>query len=240
MAQTEPTPPENSDVSAGPWSTVFWLAIPHGVLVGVRLPEAIEAPPPWVLQRLHPKERAACLERTGRRQMEFAGGRLALQLGIKRLRTRRLPFLAQQSGCIQQPRGLSASVSHKRDLAIGLVGQRSAGSLGVDLECLEPARSHLAPRILTPRELERWEALAPDRRWPALLCSFSLKESFYKAVYPYVERYVGFQEASVEIDPNGGAQILPELEGGEGPFSIQGHYRWQGQHLITSVRLSPV
>ncbi len=227
--------PEETQPSA--WEFAFWEALPHGIVEAIHLPVSVEAPPNHVLQRLHPKERAWCTRLRGRRLMEWTGGRLALQLALKRLRTRRQPFLSHDSGCIKLPKDLSASVSHKRDLVVGMVGQRSAGSLGIDLECLEPARPHLAPRILTPDELGAWQSLDADRQWPALLCVFSIKESFYKAVYPFVERFVGFHEARVELGPNGSALVLPNLAAGEGPFEIEAHYHWLGRHLLTSVRL---
>jgi enterobactin synthetase component D len=230
---------EQPHCSDEPWSRTFHLALPHGILVGVRLPAGDDPVSPDVIKRLHPKERAKAGELNGVRAVQWVGGRLALQLALKRLRSRRAPFLAKASGAVQAPKGLYASVSHKRDLAVGLVGPSSAGTVGVDLECLAPDRSHLAERILTPAEIERWRHLPASRRWPVLLLHFSIKESIYKALHPHVQRYVGFQEAELDIGPNGSAEVALRLEGGEGPFELEAHYHWLADHLLTTVRLRP-
>lgn len=235
------SPPSSpgGDAPGTPWRRAFWLALPHGIAVGIELPSSPGPVPDAVMQRLHPRERAHAAQLEGARQLQWVGGRLALQLALKRLRSRRLPFLSLPSGGILAPQGLQASVSHKRDLAVGLVGQATAGSIGVDLETLEPARTHLAPRILTDAESERWEQLPEPRRWPALLLHFSIKESIYKAIHPHVERYVGFQEAELHLGPNGSAGVTMHLTGGEGPYAIRTHYHWLDHHLLTTARVDP-
>ena len=240
---SSPPPPAvtaDPEPTHGVWSRAFQLAIPHGIVVGIQLPTEPGPIPHEVSQRLHPKERAAGLELSGARQIQWTGGRLALQLALKRLRSRRQPFLSQPSGAVQAPQGLFASVSHKRDLAVGLVGQEAAGSLGVDVETVIPERNHLAPRILTPGELQRWQALPEDRRWPVLLTHFSIKESIYKALHPMVDRYVGFHEAELDLGPNGSAQVTLHLTQGEGPFEVQARYLWLDQHLLTTARIRKV
>ncbi len=235
--KNEPRPSDDGTVL--PWQQQFQLAIPHGIAVGIALPGGDAAPPAEVLQRLHPKERATCGELEGLRRVQWAGGRLALQLALKRLRSRRVPFLRSEAGGVDAPQGLSASVSHKRDLVVGLVGQASAGTLGVDLENRLPERNHLAPRILTDAERERWEAIPPERRWPVLLAHFSVKESIYKAIHPFVQRYVGFHEAELVLRPNGRAEVTMHLSQGEGPFEIEASFTWLDDHLLTTARIRP-
>jgi 4'-phosphopantetheinyl transferase EntD len=237
---TDQNPSPSSSSSDRAWQRAFQLALPHGIVVGIHLPASPEPPPEAVLQRLHPRERAHAAELQGARKVQWIGGRLALQLALKRLRSRRLPFTALESGGVQAPQGLTASVSHKRDIAVGMVGQATAGNIGVDIETLEPSREHLAPRLLTEAELERWGALPEPRRWPSLLLSFSIKESIYKAIHPHVERYVGFHEAELELGPNGGAGVTMHLAQGEGPFEVQAHYHWLEHHLLTSARVRPL
>jgi 4'-phosphopantetheinyl transferase EntD len=237
MSSPPSTPGQDTPGTA--WRRAFWLALPHGIAVGVELPSEPGPLPEEVLQRLHPRERAHAAQLEGNRQVQWVGGRIALQLALKRLRSRRLPFLSLPSGGVRAPQGLQASVSHKRDMAVGMVGQASAGSIGVDLEVLEPSRAHLAARILTPEEIARWEQLPEPRQWPALLIHFSIKESIYKAIHPHVQRYVGFHEAELDLGPNGSAGVTMHLRDGEGPFEIQAHYHWLDHHLLTSARIDP-
>jgi enterobactin synthetase component D len=231
-----PSPPADERA----WQRAFQLALPHGIAVGIHLPASPEPPPDAVLQRLHPRERAHAATLEGARRVQWIGGRLALQLALKRLRSRRLPFGTLDSGGVHAPQDLKASVSHKRDIAVGLVGQASAGDIGVDIETLEPNREHLAPRLLTEAELERWRALPEPRRWSSLLLHFSIKESIYKAIHPHVQRYVGFQEADLLLGPNGRAEVTMHLTEGEGPFEVHTHYHWLEHHLLTTARVRPV
>ncbi len=222
---------------AAPWDKAFWLALPHGLLTGVRLPAQPEQPPEAALQRLHPKEREFAAGLTGLRQMQWVGGRLALQYALRHLRSRRVPFLTRDDGSIETPRHLSVSVAHKRTLAVGMASLGGPWTVGVDLETLEPDRSHLAPRILGEQELEAWQGLPAARRWVALLVHFCTKEAVYKALYPRVRRYVGFREARVIPTPHGTSRVELQLTGGEGPFQVDARYHWLDDHLIASVRL---
>jgi 4'-phosphopantetheinyl transferase EntD len=236
MAPTEHRPEaDDSQPPSRAWKRAFWLALPHGLAAGVHLPAGVSSVPADIIQRLHPREREHAVKLTGPRPVQWVAGRLALQHAAKRLRSRRLPFAARDPGGVIAPKGLQASVSHKRDLAVGLVGQASAGCVGVDLETKLPERLHLASRILRPEELERLEAIPAPLRWPTLLLHFSIKESIYKAIHPHVERYVGFHEAELLVGPNGSAQVTMHLEGGEGPFEIQARYHWLDQHLLTTA-----
>jgi enterobactin synthetase component D len=240
---SEAAPPPSSgprEPFADPWSRAFTHAGPHGVLVGVHLPPEGPQPSEIVLQRLHPRERLHAATLEGRRQTEWVGGRLALQQALKRLHSRRQAFLTHPSGAVLPPRQFSASVSHKRDLAVGIVGQATAGTLGVDVECLLPDRSHLATRILTPREFAAWEALTAGRRWSALLMTFSIKEAVYKAIHARVQRYVGFQEVEIVLRPDGTAQVRCLIEREDGPLRVEAHYLWVADHVITTARLSPI
>ena len=58
----------------------------------------------------------------------------------------------------------------------------------------------IAEHVLVPEELEAIRDLPDDRKWIALLVRFSVKEAVYKALDPYVHRYVGFHEAIVRPD----------------------------------------
>ncbi len=119
-----------------------------------------------------------------------------------------------------------------------MVARDVDGSLGVDLEEVGTPRNHLAARILRPPEAAA-VAVLPDehRRWVALLLRFSMKEALYKALDPYVRRYVDFTEAEVWPDLEGGAEVMLHLRAGEGPFSTSARYAWLHGWLLTSVRV---
>ncbi len=68
---------------------------------------------------------------------------------------------------------------------------------------------------------------------------FSIKESIYKALDPYVHRYVGFHEAEVHPDLQGTARVELRLKNGEGPLQVDARYHWIRGRILTSVRIRP-
>lgn len=159
-----------------------------------------------VLARLHPDERAAAEGMKGRRQIEFTGGRLA----VRALRPGLGALVAGERGEPRCPPGLSVSLTHKQDLAVAMVGDAAAGTIGIDLEGDGRARMTIAERVLRPEELVALKTLAEDDQWPALLLRFALKEAAYKAIHPHLQRFVGFHEARVALAPAVAVEIVTE------------------------------
>lgn len=220
------------------FDVAFHHATPHGVVTAVHLPDSPDPVPEEILARLPAAEAAHARTLGGFRQPSFVGGRLALRRAAEQLGQPIVgPILPDGRGTPLLPTGLAGSISHKRTLAVGMVSSAAHGSLGVDLEDYGPPRPSIAPSVLRPEELAVVEALPEPRRWIAVLVRFSIKESVYKAVDPFVRRYVGFHEASVEPDLQGGAQVTLHLANGEGPFVVDARYEWLHGRLLTSVRL---
>ncbi len=120
-----------------------------------------------------------------------------------------------------------------------MVAHARDGSLGVDVEEYAPARLGIASHVLTECEEREIAQMPDDRKWISLLIRFSIKESIYKAVDPFVRRYVGFHEAIVAPDLHGRAAVELQLKNGEGPFEVDARYEWLHGRLLTSVRILP-
>jgi phosphopantetheine--protein transferase-like protein len=120
-----------------------------------------------------------------------------------------------------------------------MVARAELGTLGVDIEEYTPIRKNIASAVLTESELTTLSELVGQRRWIATLMRFSIKESIYKAIDPYVHRYVGFHEAQVTPDLHGHATVSLHLARGEGPFIVDARYAWLRGRLLTSVRIRP-
>ena len=158
---------------------------------------------------------------------------------LTQLGERPFAVLPNDRGAPLLPEGVAGSISHKSTLAVAMVARSAMGTLGVDLESPTPSRMTVAPRVLVPEELAVVEALDEDRRWLEVLLRFSIKESVYKAVDPYVRRYVAFSEAHVTPDLHGAANVKLTLVKEEGPFTIDARWTWVRGWLITSVRIRP-
>lgn len=106
------------------------------------------------------------------------------------------------------------------------------GTLGIDSEVVGTRdRSGIAGKVLRATERQRWEESGAV--WTDLLEFFSVKEAIYKALYPHVPRYIGFEEAEIGAD----GQIRMHLKEGEGPFEIVSSLRWEESRLLAFVEV---
>ena len=146
------------------------------------------------------------------------------------------PILADARGAPALPDDWRGTISHKRELALALVAPAEGlWRMGVDLEGLEERRATIASQVLTPNEMQRFGS-----DWQKVLVAFSLKEAVYKALDPFVHRFVGFKEAVVELHDDGSAEIQLQLKKREGPFVCEGFWRRMGgRWVVTSARIRP-
>lgn len=191
----------------GPFTAAFVRSSVFGTLAAVHLPEGMGAVSSEVLDALSAEERAIAAGLSGRRQIEFAGGRIAW-----RLAGGRGSLLNDARG---QPIGGAASVSvtHKNDLALVLVGDAAAGTVGIDLEGGGREPLNIAPKVLRADELDELHALPSEARWGRLVRCFALKEATYKAIHPHLRRYVSFHEARVRVVPPSVELFLADTAG---------------------------
>jgi len=137
------------------------------------------------------------------------------------------------------PEGFVGSVSHKDAIAIALVSLDTGWALGVDLEHTRPPRTEIERLVLTPEERCENAKLDGDDRWRDLLLRFSLKESVYKALDPWVQRFVKFAEVRVSPMPDGEVEIHYQLDKDEGPFDMELSWHSQDDSFITSAKIRP-
>lgn len=220
------------------FNLAFHHATPHGIVAAFNIPDSPDPVPDAVMERLHPDEARFAREQKGYRQVQFVGGRLAARQAASQLRIDLPPLLSTERGAPDAPEGLRISISHKRELALAMVSLAGPFQLGVDLEDYGPARPKIAEKVLTPPELAEVRSIEdPTAQWIDTLLRFSIKESIYKAIDPYVGRYVAFKEAIVRPDLEGRAKVELGLSNNEGPFWVDARYEWLHGHLLTSVRL---
>jgi enterobactin synthetase component D len=148
---------------------------------------------------LHPDERAHARALSDHRAREWIAGRRALRMLLGEVG----PIMSDDRGAPIAPAGHAASVSHKGALAAALVTRDTGWHIGLDLELAQPSRHDIGSRILTAREQAQIRAPREVTR------SFSIKEAIYKAVDPFVRRYVGFLEVELAFDPLVVTSALP-------------------------------
>ena len=200
----------------------FVLDLPFGICVGVSLPEdgAFEMP-----AGLHAVETAFARALPEARRAGWVGGRVALRAAMAAVALEASdPLLSTPRGAPLLPPGAVGSVSHKRSVAVALCAREGdpRATIGIDVEDSRPLRTDIASRVLTPEELSVIPAASPARD-AAVLLRFSAKEAIYKALDPWVHRFVGFEEAVVERADDGALNARLALKRGEGPFSVELH-----------------
>ena len=192
-----------------------------GTLVGVSIPST--SPDDADLARLLPAELEPLKRYRHTRRGTWVAGRIALVEASTRWIKERSPIINDARGAPILPKGLRGSLSHKNELAIALVSitDTHESHLGIDLERVEKRQEGIAKMILTTKELEEYERLSAASREMFLITRFSLKEAIYKALDPFVQRYVGFHEVELQVDENGKFHPEFNLKQNEGPFSAE-------------------
>ncbi len=185
---------------SGSYERLFVRAHPFGIIAGVSLPTVKAAVPHEVLARLQPAEHEAALRLEGFRQMEWVGARLAWHAAAAAFGLAPSALLSGTEREPLAPAEVAVSLTHKRDLAVALVGPAHAGALGLDLEGDGRERLRIAERVLREEEMTRLASLPEARRWLELMVRFAIKEAIYKAVHAKLRRFVGFDEARVEVE----------------------------------------
>ncbi len=221
------------------FEVAFERRLPVGLLVGVHIPSERDEVPADVLAQLAPEERAAALELEGFRRTDFVGGRLAFRRAAGSLGLDGVLGVGARGEPVAPP-GWTVSVSHKRPLAVALVAAAADGSIGVDVEGGDGrARMSIAERVLRPEELDVVQRLTEPEQWPAVQRTFALKEAIYKAVHPYVRRYVGFHEARVQ--PLGDGRFEVEMCWAEASpaLLVEGAIEPLGEFLLAWARARP-
>lgn len=198
--------------------------------------------------RLHAQEADLARSLPAARRATFVAGRLALRDALQQAADQgkvgvdpRDPILRTPRGAPLLPPHVSGSISHKRTLAMAAVMPRDGAiqHVGLDLErrpeMSELARPSVARKILTAGELGALDDHAmrtgrdPLVERERVLVHFALKEAVYKAIDPFVERYVRFTEVELSLhdeEHGGRARVhlhLPELADGRIHVAAQWH-----------------
>jgi enterobactin synthetase component D len=228
---------------------LFVRELPFGTCVGIALPAidragraSDEADPFELPSVLHAEEVAFARGLSPIRRVGWVGGRVALRAALAAVGVdAAAPILATPRGAPQLPPGAVGSVSHKSDLAVALAARAagaSAATLGIDVEMPRSLKQDIARHVLTSDERVALPAGGPARDAQVLLL-FSAKEAIYKALDPWVRRFVSFQEAAI-ARASGGLAATVTLAPGEGRFAIELHDASDDGILLLAARATPL
>lgn len=213
--------------------------LPAGVAVAEAFDDAAPA-------ELFAAEAALVAPAVEKRRREFATGRLCARRALARLGVEAGAIGSGERGEPLWPAGVVGAISHcrgYRGAAVAPAGELAA--LGIDAEPHEPLPDGLLADVARPEErpaLARLAAAEPGLRWDRLL--FSAKESVYKAWFPLARRWLGFEDAALDLDPARRAftaRLLvpgPRL-GGTELRALEGRWLLADGLVLTAVAVPP-
>ncbi|WAT01752.1 4'-phosphopantetheinyl transferase family protein [Rouxiella chamberiensis] len=174
-----------------------------------------------------------------KRKAEYLAGRFCCARALAPFSiTQEVTKNSDRSPC--WPRGMSGTISHGDNQAVALVTRQPGVSPGIDIESFNPAvLREIADSIVTPAEAALLASLPIDTD-VALLLAFSAKESLFKALYPSVQVFFGFDYARVEsIDEQEQRFVLRLTQDINARYrqemTFDGRYLFDGKHIVTLI-----
>ena len=182
------------------WAQELIPVLPAGpAATAASYPEAIEA-------GLFPEEREHIAHAVAKRRVEFAAVRRCARRALRELGYPPVPILPGEQREPRWPEGVVGSMTHCAGYCAAAVARSGeVSALGIDAEVHAP----LPEGVLDLISLESERALLAeltDRvpgavHWDRVL--FSAKESVYKAWFPLTRRWLGFEQADIELRLDG-------------------------------------
>jgi enterobactin synthetase component D / holo-[acyl-carrier protein] synthase len=188
--------------------------LPHGVVAV----EAREDDPAVVL---FPAEEAAVGRPVEKRRREFTTARACARQALAQLGLAPVPIVNGPKGEPLWPPGVVGSVTHCEGYrGVALAHASAIATIGIDAEPHLALPEGVLDTIADEQEQRALRELHREHQgmhWDRLL--FSAKESVYKAWFPLTQRWLGFEDAQLSIDPASGtfeARLLvagPDIAG---------------------------
>ena len=156
--------------------------------------------------RLFPEEEAAVSRAVANRRREFTTVRHCARQALATLGHPAVPLVPDEHRAPVWPDGIVGSMTHCTGYRAAAVAHRTdITAIGLDAEPDAALPGEVLGRVATSAERRALGQLADSPgqpHWDRLL--FSAKESVYKAWFPLMRTWLGFEDAAIEIDPAAG------------------------------------
>ncbi|MEZ6880519.1 enterobactin synthase subunit EntD [Enterobacter sp. KB-280D8] len=140
------------------------------------------------------------------------------------------------------PEGVSGSITHSGTQAMAVVVRDRLALIGIDCETILPENEarEIKDGIIDARE----ERVLSHSGYPfalALTLAFSAKESLFKALFPRVQAWMGFDSARVTMldDKTLTLALTRQLAGFNEGATFTLHWQQHGEQAITLLSRSP-
>ncbi|MFC3033668.1 4'-phosphopantetheinyl transferase [Pseudoalteromonas fenneropenaei] len=180
-----------------------------------------------------------------KRRGEYLAGRICAQAVLAQLQQPPTQIASGEDRAPIWPQGVVASITHSKNIAIaaGFISQVSNAGLGIDVEHLmkDKQELELQRHILAPGEEALHKELGKHFSHPLTLI-FSAKESIFKALYPSVRKFFGFEAARLIAFSHNQLQfemqttLCPQVPAG---LVLSVHYQTRELWLLTECEFIP-
>jgi enterobactin synthetase component D len=177
------------------------------------------------------------------RKNEFILSRVCAHLSIYELTNElQYDFFKNEDRSPRWPLHLVGSLSHNQlGLATAISFKKDLLGVGIDLETRKRVNSKIASHIMTPYDLKSYASWAEADLYSLI---FSAKESLFKAIYPLVNKFFGFEYAAVtSIDINKSTfniKLIKEIESQYKiavPSDYLGHFVFTDNYCFTIIEI---
>lgn len=137
-----------------------------------------------------------------KRRREFTTGRNCARRALATLGLPALPILPGRGRQPVWPSGIIGSITHCDGFcAAAVASQKQLVGLGIDAEPNRPLPPEVPNLVLVEAE-QLWvhEMLGSGIFWDTIL--FSAKESAFKAIFPILHTWIGFENVRISLDPS--------------------------------------
>ncbi|GAA3143204.1 MULTISPECIES: 4'-phosphopantetheinyl transferase family protein [Nonomuraea] len=149
---------------------------------------------------LFPEEEALVARAVAKRRREFTAARVCARRALAQLGRPAAPILSGTRGEPLWPDGIVGSITHCDGYRGAVAADSSAvASVGIDAEPNGPLPDGVLDTVALPEEAAFVRKQADDGgvSWGRLL--FCAKEAVYKTWYPLTGRWLGFEEARIDL-----------------------------------------
>ena len=177
------------------------------------------------------------------RKLEFKLGRLCASVAHK-LKTGSELLLLEKSEDRNPiwPSGIVGSITHNHHWVAAVVSKtEELIGVGIDFEVRGRTKLSLSGHIRSSGDIKVHSKFSEEE---LLTFIFSAKESLYKALYPSVQKYFGFQSAALrEIDFDHGKfkiDLIADIGNGFSPnakFHFEGRFIQDDQNILTAIEV---
>lgn len=183
--------------------------------------------------RLHPVEQELVEKAVDRRKADFGDSRWCAHQAMRAFVDDQ-PIMRGERGMPVFPQGVTGSLTHTDGFRAALVGRSSRWrSLGIDAEPADSLPEGVFNAVARPEEQRRLRRLARTHDMDYLdKVLFSAKESTYKAWFPLTRRFLDFDQADIDIRPDGTFTSYLLLRPVPVPF-IEGRWAVRNGFVVT-------